>query len=583
MASKRRSCKNKPDVFCYICGEYTLVHNRNQDKDWAPHMVCKACTVYLRQWTKGKKTCLKFGIPMVWREQRNHDTDCYFCSIDLTGINRKNRSSLDDEDQETEEEWPVVDDETPQLFSQQELNDLVRDLSLSKASAELHQEYLQFFSEVQDLVYCTDIAQLLHHLGVPQYKPEDWRLFIDSSKRSLKCVLLHNGNQFASVPLAHSTKLKEKYEAVKYMLEMIRYDQHKWVICVDLKMDWPVQEELVPCRASNVIISPLVDRDRILFPPLHIKLGLIKQFTKALDKEGGCFNYMCQTFPGVTIVKLKAGIFDGPQIRRLIRDPEFEKSMNKVEQEAWNAFVLVVKNFLGNNKARNYAELVNNMVTAFKKLGCNMSIKLHYLFSHMDRFPENLGSMSDEQGEKFHQEMKEMETRYQGRWNAVMMADYCWTLKSDIPDAEHSRVSNKRKLAPNQDKLVYNFAVRYGGKKECDHVMKKFKSPFIPPILREDMLKALAHSLNCTRVHRFAGNARRFLVAVAPIFTTEVKHHEIFAILQYSNSAPRGPEPRLHTNIHPSLHFGGVFPGREPPLYNRHSQGLKTRTGPKFD
>ncbi|ESO01734.1 hypothetical protein HELRODRAFT_174719 [Helobdella robusta] len=525
MASKRRSCKNKPDVFCYICGEYTLVHNRNQvtcfikrayhayfgiklgdqDKDWAPHMVCKACTVYLRQWTKGKKTCLKFGIPMVWREQRNHDTDCYFCSIDLTGINRKNRSSLEypdlqsarrpvahcddipvpvfhklqdisddesssDEDQETEEEWPVVDDETPQLFSQQELNDLVRDLSLSKASAELlasrlkknllsgcaritlyrnrHQEYLQFFSEVQDLVYCTDIAQLLHHLGVPQYKPEDWILFIDSSKRSLKCVLLHNGNQFASVPLAHSTKLKEKYEAVKYVLEMIRYDQHKWVICVDLKMVNFLLGQQSGFTKYPGFLCMWDSRDRILFPPLHIKLGLIKQFTKALDKEGGCFNYMCQTFPGVTIVKLKAGIFDGPQIRRLIRDPEFEKSMNKVEQEAWNAFVLVVKNFLGNNKARNYAELVNNMVTAFKKLGCNMSIKLHYLFSHMDRFPENLGSMSDEQGEGFHQEMKEMETRYQGRWNAVMMADYCWTLKRDIPDAEHSRVSNKRKFQP---------------------------------------------------------------------------------------------------------------------------------------
>ena len=71
--------------------------------------------------------------------------------------------------------------------------------------------------------------------------------------------------------------------------------------------------------------------------------------------------------------------------------------MNKVELEAWKTFVLVVKNFLGNNKAINYAELVNNMLTAFRNLGCNMSIKMHYLFSHMDRFPENLGSMSDEQ------------------------------------------------------------------------------------------------------------------------------------------------------------------------------------------
>jgi hypothetical protein len=45
----------------------------------------------------------------------------------------------------------------------------------------------------------------------------------------------------------------------------------------------------------------------------------------------------------------------------------------------------------------------------------------------MDRFPENLGSMSDEQGERFHQDIKEMETTYQGRWDSVMMADYCWT------------------------------------------------------------------------------------------------------------------------------------------------------------
>ena len=103
-------------------------------------------------------------------------------------------------------------------------------------------------------------------------------------------------------------------------------------------------------------------------------------------------------FPGLTTVKLKADIFDGPQIPLLIRDPEFENSMNEVELEAWKAFVLVVKNFLGNNKSRNFAELVNNMLTAFRNLGCNMSVKMHYLFSHMDRFPENLGSMSDEQG-----------------------------------------------------------------------------------------------------------------------------------------------------------------------------------------
>ena len=112
--SARRSCKHKPDLFCYICGEFTLAGKRNQatpfikhayysyfgiklrdqDKVWAPHIVCKSCTEYIRLWTKGKKSSLKFGIPMIWREPTNHVTDCYFCAIDLTGINRKNRSSL---------------------------------------------------------------------------------------------------------------------------------------------------------------------------------------------------------------------------------------------------------------------------------------------------------------------------------------------------------------------------------------------------------------------------------------------------------------------------------------------------------
>ena len=146
--------------------------------------------------------------------------------------------------------------------------------------------------------------------------------------------------------------------------------------------------------------------------------------------------------------KLKAGIFGSPQIRQIIRDPEFENSMNEVELEAWKAFVLVVKNFLGNNKARNHAELINNMLTAFRNLDCNTSVMMQYLFSYMDRFPENLGSLSDEQGERFHQDLKEMETRYQGRWDAVMIADYCWNLKRDLSAAEHSRSSKKRKFKP---------------------------------------------------------------------------------------------------------------------------------------
>jgi len=46
----------------------------------------------------------------------------------------------------------------------------------------------------------------------------------------------------------------------------------------------------------------------------------MKQYTKALDFEGSCFRYLCQVFPGLSMEKLKAGRFDGPQIHQLIQD-----------------------------------------------------------------------------------------------------------------------------------------------------------------------------------------------------------------------------------------------------------------------
>ena len=53
-----------------------------------------------------------------------------------------------------------------------------------------------------------------------------------------------------------------------------------------------------------------------------------------------------------------------------------------------------------------------------------MSLKLHFLHAQMDYFSETLGAVSEEQGERFHQDIKEME-RCQGRWNINMMGDYC--------------------------------------------------------------------------------------------------------------------------------------------------------------
>ena len=129
-----------------------------------------------------------------------------------------------------------------------------------------------------------------------------------------------------------------------------------------------------------------VERSKIILPPFHIKLDIKKQFVKTLNKDGDCFKYICIKFPGSTIEKLKAGIFDGPQIRTLTNDRDFPNFMNEKESFAWSAFVEAVKNFLGNRKAVKYKGIVAKLLSSLQDMGANMSIKFHFLYSRLDHF-----------------------------------------------------------------------------------------------------------------------------------------------------------------------------------------------------
>ena len=92
---------------------------------------------------------------------------------------------------------------------------------------------------------------------------------------------------------------------------------------------------------------------------------------------------------------------------------------------------LFVNNLLGNTKCPKCKEIVKTLIDNFHKLGCNMNVKVHFLHSNLEYFPENLRALSEKQGERFHQDIKIMEKRYQGRWNINMIADYCWCLMRD--------------------------------------------------------------------------------------------------------------------------------------------------------
>lgn len=150
---------------------------------------------------------------------------------------------------------------------------------------------------------------------------------------SLKAVLLHNGNRLPSIPVGHAVHMKETYENMKALLHSIQYAkvENLWrsVIaallgmqlgyikyccflclwdCRDRKShyiqaDWPTKN-LGPTE-KMLFAVPLVDPKDIFLPPLHIKLGLMKNFVKAMNKEGEAFGCLRDKFSSLSDTKIK--------------------------------------------------------------------------------------------------------------------------------------------------------------------------------------------------------------------------------------------------------------------------------------
>ena len=111
------------------------------------------------------------------------------------------------------------------------------------------------------------------------------------------------------------------------------------------------------------------------------------------------------------------GISVGPQITQLLKDQDFNTKLNLAERRAWKAFEKsVCRNFLGNEKAENYTEIMQELISSYSAMWCNISLKLSsysamwcnislkllFLHSHMDFLPEYKAAASDEHGERFH-------------------------------------------------------------------------------------------------------------------------------------------------------------------------------------
>jgi hypothetical protein len=82
--------------------------------------------------------------------------------------------------------------------------------------------------------------------------------------------------------------------------------------------------------------------------------------------------------------------------------------------------------------------MVADLVQSYKAMGCNMPLKVHFLDSHLEFFPENLGAVKDKQGERLHQDISTVEKQYQGKWCPIMLVDYCWILRRDVSRVKYN-------------------------------------------------------------------------------------------------------------------------------------------------
>ena len=109
-----RKCKNSPNLFCYVCGSFTVkTHRRaitsdvkriyqlyfgcplgDQDKQWAPHQICTSCSRGLRNWLNKQISTMLFAVPMIWRKLKDHIQDCYFCLVNVQRFSRKHRMKI---------------------------------------------------------------------------------------------------------------------------------------------------------------------------------------------------------------------------------------------------------------------------------------------------------------------------------------------------------------------------------------------------------------------------------------------------------------------------------------------------------
>lgn len=199
-------------------------------------------------------------------------------------------------------------------------------------------DFQPFFTmnDAKTMAFCNDIHGLLLAMEI-EYIKEDWRLFIDGSSSSLKSILLHKSNRKPSIVLYYSTDEKETRPCLENLLDIIKYKEHNWKLCCDLKVvsllagmklgnpnygcfkcDWNRNAKdkdhyTYKWTGTNPDIKKdiKIDMQRVLIPSLHLKLGIVQKFLKVvLNRNDKTFRFFKEgMFKRRTDIRIKSGIY----------------------------------------------------------------------------------------------------------------------------------------------------------------------------------------------------------------------------------------------------------------------------------
>jgi hypothetical protein len=194
---------------------------------------------------------------------------------------------------------------------------------------------------------------------------------------------------------------------MKLLSGKVKYDEFKWKFCCDLKVValllgmklgytkyccflcewdsrhkksryvnklWPKRTLLTPGEKN---VNPLVLPEKICAPFAQKAGASWKTLWKVWIKPA--WIRICEEqVPKCECHKNQGGyIYRTPDQGTDAR--QIDEDLNETERNAWLSFKRICKDFLGNHKAANYEDIEQDLLTSYKAMGCNMSLKIHFL------------------------------------------------------------------------------------------------------------------------------------------------------------------------------------------------------------